>query len=242
MTDALPPPRTVDNGACTGEVHDQGAQVTRWAPAGADPVLYVSTALRLERGRVDPRRGAGLLAVVRARPRRRRWSRRTGSCAPTPWHLVEASTTTTTRRRSPTASPPTTATSPHWPHRVRRRAAGRFGRTLEMSLTTTNTGDEPFDYEEALHAYLVVGDIRRARIDGLDGKSFFDKVTGTERVQQGDARPSPARRMPCSAPATPSPLHDPALGRRLVVTTEGAAQHRGVEPLGRQGRGGRRHR
>src|SRR5690242_15795769 len=50
MTDALPPPRTVANDACTGEVHDQGAQVTRWAPTGAEPVLYVSTDLRLAPG------------------------------------------------------------------------------------------------------------------------------------------------------------------------------------------------
>ena len=51
MSEALPPPRTVDNDACTGEVYDQGAQVTRWAPVGSDPVLYVSTDLRLAAGR-----------------------------------------------------------------------------------------------------------------------------------------------------------------------------------------------
>ena len=39
MTGTLPPPRTIDNGACTGEVYDQGSQVTRWAPVGAEPVL-----------------------------------------------------------------------------------------------------------------------------------------------------------------------------------------------------------
>ena len=50
MTDALPPPHTVDIAACTGEIHDQGAQVTRWAPAGSGPVLYVSSAVRFERG------------------------------------------------------------------------------------------------------------------------------------------------------------------------------------------------
>ena len=38
----MPPPRSVANSACTGEVYDQGAQVTRWAPIGNEPVLYVS--------------------------------------------------------------------------------------------------------------------------------------------------------------------------------------------------------
>ena len=57
------------------------------------------------------------------------------------------------------------ATSPHWPYRYTAELRTRFGRTLEVSLTTTNTGDEAFDYEEALHAYLVVGDIHRVRLD-----------------------------------------------------------------------------
>ena len=200
MTETLPPPRTIDNGACTGEVYDQGAQVTRWAPVGAEPVLYVSTDLRLARGR---RSGPGCRSAGRGSGRgaRRGWSRRTGSRARRTWNLVEVTegddeTTIVHRLTSDEA------TSPHWPHRYTAELRARFGRALEVSLTTTNTGDEPFDYEEALHAYLVVGDIHRVRIDGLGGKSFVDKVTGTERVQQGDARPSPARRMPSSARAT----------------------------------------
>ena len=51
MDAALPPPHVVDTSACTGEIHDQGAQVTRWAPRGAAPALYVSSAVRLAQGR-----------------------------------------------------------------------------------------------------------------------------------------------------------------------------------------------
>src|SRR5687767_6396517 len=51
MPESLPPPLVVQTHRCSGEVHDQGAQVVRWAPAGADPVLYVSTAAVFDRGR-----------------------------------------------------------------------------------------------------------------------------------------------------------------------------------------------
>ena len=91
-----------------------------------------------------------------------------------------------------------------------------------MSLTTTNTGGAAFDYEEALHAYLVVGDIHRATVSGLDGVSFFDKVTGTERVQQGELTFA-GETDAVFRTSDPVTLHDPALGRRLVVTTDGAA-------------------
>ncbi len=219
MTDALPAPRTLESSAGTGEVYDQGAQVTRWAPAGAEPVLYVSTDLRLAPGRsiragvpvcwpwFGPGRGAGMEPLH-------------GFARTSTWRLVAedrgADEASVSYRLTSDE-----ATSPHWPHRYTAELRATFGRALDVSLTTTNTGDRPFDYEEALHAYLVVGDVHRARIEGLDGKSFFDKVTGTERVQQGDlvfAGETDA----VFRTSDPVTLHDPALGRRLVVSTAGA--------------------
>ena len=220
MTDALTEPRTVDNAACTGEVYDQGAQVTRWAPTGADPVLYVSTQLRLAPGRsiragvpicwpwFGPGRAAGMEPVH-------------GFARTSTWHLSgrddgPEGTLLTYRLTSDEA------TSPHWPYRYTVELRASFGPTLEVSLTTTNTGDDVFDFEEALHAYLVVGDVHAARLTGLDGKSFFDKVTGTERVQQGDLTFA-GETDAVFRTSDPVTLYDPAFGRRLVVTTEGAA-------------------
>jgi D-hexose-6-phosphate mutarotase len=138
-----------------------------------------------------------------------------------PWDLVEvtgddAETAVVYRITSDQA------TSPHWPHPYATELRVRFGASLEVSLTTTNTGTGAFDYEEALHAYLVVGDIHRARIEGLDGKSFLDKVTGTNRVQQGDLALA-GETDAVFHTSDPVTLHDPAFGRRLVVSTEGAA-------------------
>ncbi len=219
MTAALSPPRTLETSAGAGEVYDQGAQVTSWSPAGADPVLYVSTDLRLAAGRsiragvpvcwpwFGPGRAAGTEPLH-------------GFVRTTMWDLVEqtqgAEEATVTYRLTSDA-----ATSPHWAHRYTLELRASVGRALEVSLTTTNTGDEGFDYEEALHAYLVVGDVHAARIEGLDGKPFFDKVTGTERVQVGDLVFT-GETDAVFRTSDQVTLHDPALGRRLVVSTLGA--------------------
>lgn len=216
----MPPPRSVANSACTGEVYDQGAQVTRWAPIGNEPVLYVSTALALAPGRsiragvpvcwpwFGPGRGGGMEPMH-------------GFVRTADWDLVdrtdgEDATTLTHRITSDRAS------SPHWPYPYAAELTARLARTLEISLTTTNTGDAPFDVEEALHAYLVVGDVEQVTIEGLDGKSFFDKVTGTERVQQGTLGFT-GETDAVFRTSDPVTLHDPALGRHLVVSTAGSS-------------------
>ena len=220
MTAALPPPHTVDTSTCTGEVHDQGAQVTRWVPAGADPVLYVSTAVRLERG--APIRGGIPVCWPWFGPGRAAgMSPAHGFVRTAPWQLVERvdaddAVTLTHRITSDTA------TSPHWPHAYAVELQSRLGRTLEISLTSTNTGEAPVDLEEALHAYLVVGDVRQVSLDGLDGKSFFDKVSGTERHLSGSLAFT-GETDAVFRTSDPVTVVDPGLRRRLVVTTTGSS-------------------
>jgi len=62
----------------------------------------------------------------------------------------------------------------------------RIGETLSLALTTTNEGDAPQTFSEALHSYFAVGDSRRANIHGLDGVTFIDTVGEiTTRTQDG---------------------------------------------------------
>lgn len=220
MGERLPAPHVVDTARCTGEVHDQGAQVTRWAPAGAHPVLYVSTAAVLEQGRpirggvpvcwpwFGPGRGGGMEPSH-------------GFVRTVPWTLVERTeqdgdVVLTHRVTSHEA------TSARWPHAYALELRTRLGDVLELTLTTTNTGAEPMDVEEALHAYLVVGDVRRVTLDGLDGRSFLDKVTGSERVQSGPVRFAGETDSVYRTSGAVT-VDDPVLDRRLVVSTEGAA-------------------
>ena len=49
---------------------------------------------------------------------------------------------------------------------------------LEIDLTITNTDPGPFTFEEALHTYLAVSDVRQVSIDGLDGVGYLDRAAG----------------------------------------------------------------
>ena len=220
MPEPLPPPRSVTTTTCSGEVHDQGAQVTRWVPAGAGPVLYTSTALRLEQGQAI-RAGIPVCWPWFGPGRSGDLEPAHGFLRTAQWELVDEVTTDAeavfVHRISDTA-----AGSPHWPYRYAVQLRSRLGADLEVSLTTTNLAEEAVDYEEALHAYLVVGDIREAHISGLDDRPFFDKVTRTTRVQSGDLRFS-GETDAVFRTSDPVTLHDPVLGRRLVVSTEGTS-------------------
>jgi glucose-6-phosphate 1-epimerase len=220
MSQPLPPPHSVATAVCSGEVHDPGAQVTGWAPAGAAPVLYASTAVRLERGR-PIRAGIPVCWPWFGPGRSGDLEPPHGFVRTAQWELVEETTTAAEAVFVHRLSHPM-AGSPHWPYRYAVQLRSRLGPDLEVSLTTTNLAEEPVDYEEALHAYLVVGDIREARISGLDGMSFYDKVTRTRATHGGDLAFS-GETDAVFRTADPVTVHDPVLGRRLVVTTQGAS-------------------
>jgi glucose-6-phosphate 1-epimerase len=219
MSDALPPPHVVDAPVCTGEIHDQGAHVTRWAPAGAEPVLYLSSTVRLERG-VAIRGGVPVCWPWFGPGRSPGMTPAHGFVRTAAWELVgrddaDDAVTFTHRITSDTAG------SPHWPHAYAVELRSRFGRTLEIQLTSTNTGDVPVDLEEALHAYLAVGDIGDVSVEGLDGTTFLDKVSDTQRRQSGDLTFT-GETDAVFRTSEPVTVVDRALGRRLVVTTDGA--------------------
>lgn len=219
MTDALPPPHVVDTSQCTAEMYDQGAQVTAWAPRGAEPVLYLSTTVRLQPGSAI--RGGIPVAWPWFGPGR------TPGLEPAHGFLRTA----VWRLDSRTDHDDGTVElvhritsddvgSPHWPQPYAVELRSRFGSTLEVSLTTSNTGEEPMDFEEALHAYLAVGDTNQVSIDGLVGKSFYDKIFKSERRQTGRVRLSGETDAVYRTSGSVT-VDDPSAGRRLRVTTTG---------------------
>ena len=51
----------------------------------------------------------------------------------------------------------------------------RVGKTLSVTLTTTNTGKEAFEFNTALHTYFLVDDINKVELKGLSG-TYSDKT------------------------------------------------------------------
>src|SRR5262245_48554188 len=67
----------------------------------------------------------------------------------------------------------------HSDFRVRQRV--EVGANLAIALDLENCSDAPFTFEEALHTYLRVGDVRDASLAGLDGVTYIDKRDGMRR-------------------------------------------------------------
>lgn len=49
---------------------------------------------------------------------------------------------------------------------------------LELHLQVANTGRTAFDFTGALHTYLAVEDVRKARLHGLAGRAYEDNLQG----------------------------------------------------------------
>jgi len=52
-----------------------------------------------------------------------------------------------------------------------------LGEKLQISLITTNTGSEAFEFTEALHTYFAVGNANAIEVSGLEGSTHSDKLT-----------------------------------------------------------------
>lgn len=66
------------------------------------------------------------------------------------------------------------------------RFTATVGSELTMSLEIVNGSDAAFEFEEALHTYFAVSDIREVAVAGLEGTTYIDKTDGFRRKIQGD--------------------------------------------------------
>jgi glucose-6-phosphate 1-epimerase len=106
-----------------------------------------------------------------------------------------------------------------WPHAFELRHRITIDRQLHMDLEVRNTGDKAFTFEEALHTYFAVDDIRHVQVIGLEGCDYLDKVA-TGKQKQGDH--------PITFAAETDRVYDGASGPCMIV--DGAAgRHIAVE-------------
>jgi glucose-6-phosphate 1-epimerase len=98
------------------------------------------------------------------------------------------------------------------------------GSALKLALDVRNTSVRAITFEEALHTYLVVSDVRQVSVAGLGRTQFLDKTDGARRKTQGS---EPIRitgetdRVYLNTQAT-CVVDDPAGDRRLVVDKRGS--------------------
>lgn len=167
-------------------VYDHGAHVWAWRPAGSDPVLWMSAQSDFEAGK--PIRGGVPVCFP--------WfgAGHTGALQPghgfariTAWELVEHSHEGGGLRVEYRLGNDLTGDQPDWPYQYEARMVVLFSdRELSLELTVENKDEQEFTYEEALHTYLAVDDVKNVKISGLDGARYLDKVAVDWATQEGD--------------------------------------------------------
>ena len=171
---ALLPARTFACSTGEGAVYHHGAHVVDWTPSGGEPVLWMGQMSSLDsetpiRGGVPicwPWFGAGPDGV--ATPLH-------GFSRLTEWRLVQTEATDDAVVATYLLI---NACPEKFEFRHRLTYTVSFGREFSATLTVRNTGTRRFTFEEALHTYLKVGDVRQITITGLEGAKYLDRVSG----------------------------------------------------------------
>jgi glucose-6-phosphate 1-epimerase len=172
----------IDTALATGEMYLHGAHVTQFQPRGQQPVLFLSQKSFYEPAK--PIRGGVPICFPWFGPRQ--------GDASSPMHgfarLSEWEVSSTRKHDDGRVSIEMTlrdseATRKLWPHKFTARYGTTFGQALELSLAVKNDGADSLTFEEALHTYVQIGDIKQVRLSGLEGVEYMDKVLGGRPTQ-----------------------------------------------------------
>jgi glucose-6-phosphate 1-epimerase len=216
------PSLAVCNRHARARIYLQGAHVAAFRPVGEGEVIWMSSRSWFQAGK--PIRGGVPICFpwFGAHAERSELPGH-GFARLEAWRLIGAEELPDARTRVVLGLESSPETRASWPHDFSLRYTVTVGPTLELALEVRNTGGAPFSYEEALHTYLDVGDVRRARVLGLAGARFIDKADGGARKVEGEAVSFTAETDRLYLDTTARCLvEDPALGRRLVVDKEGS--------------------
>jgi glucose-6-phosphate 1-epimerase len=204
-------------------VYLHGAHVTHYQPRGDRPVLFVSERSRFELG--APIRGGVPIVFPWFGPK-------TGEPS-APMHGFARLTEWGVESITQSADGSVTiilgfeagdATHPDWPHAHSLRYRIVIGETLDLALEVRNRSDAAVIFEEALHTYLAVSDVRQVSVAGLAGTRYIDKTDGMKRKVQEAALiqiTGETDRVYLGTKAT-CVVDDPITGRRLVVEKFGS--------------------
>ncbi len=209
----------VNTDQCSGEVYLLGGQVTRWKPAGAQEVLWLSqhslfTVGKAIRGGVpvcfpwfggkadDPK------APSHGFVRNREWQLDSVSARD------DAVTVSLLTRNDE-------STKKWWDADFELRLNASFGAQLALQLQLSNRGSQPLRAEEALHAYFTVGDSRQISLAGLDSTDYIDKTQGNvRRTQSGAVKITAETDRVYLGTTHDVEILDPVLNRRIRIAKQ----------------------
>ena len=171
---SLPPPIPLVARNGLGSFYEHGAQLSSWTPAGHTPVIWLSAQAVLEPGTAI-RGGVPIIFPWFGAGRSGELTPAHGFARTSTWALVETGTDGE-HAVAVLALRGERSEDPQFGHAFSARYEIRLGDTLQLSLSVENTDNQAWSFEEALHTYLRVGDVRRVLVQGLDGCSYLDQA------------------------------------------------------------------
>ena len=213
----------VNNAHATAAIALQGAHLMTWAPKGELPVIWLSADAKLAPGK-SIRGGAPVCwPWFGPHPSEPKFPGH-GFARTVPWDVVETQKLGNGATRLVFRIVQNEATRAQWPHPCELELQMTIGPRLEMDLVTRNTGNGSLTIGDALHTYFEVGDVRQAKIHGLDGCPYIDKVDGgARRRQDGPVTiAGEVDRIYLESKAD-CVIEDPVLARRIRIAKQGSA-------------------
>ncbi|TAN83624.1 MAG: D-hexose-6-phosphate mutarotase [Gallionella sp.] len=213
----------IGNAQASASLCLQGAHLMTWQPNSQSvPVVWLSRDAKLAAGK-SIRGGApvcwpwfGAHAAEASFPGH-------GYARTVPWQVVETGSEPDGATRLTLRLMESEKTRAQWPHSCTLELTVVVGETLRMELATVNTGIADFVIGEALHTYFQIGDIGTARVTGLEGCDYWDKVGGsTLRKQDGAIGFSGETDRVYINTAAECVIEDDKLKRRIHVAKSGS--------------------
>ena len=209
--------------ASEATIFTQGAHLTRWVPAGMQSVVYLSPRSSFAPGK-PIRGGIPVLFPWFADGWDHQHKPMHGFARVTEWtlestHLDPAGEVHVTLSLVPDEN----FRSAGYDH-FHVAIQFRIGVDLEITLEVTNHGTAPMVFEDGLHSYFAVGDIREAATEGLQGTTYIDKRDGNLRKVQQERLLRYTRDVDQVHVRTTSPLtiHDDAWKRAVHIAKQGS--------------------
>jgi glucose-6-phosphate 1-epimerase len=174
----------VSTRAAEAEVYLQGAHLAHWKPHGQRPVLFLSPKSLFVRGKAI-RGGVPIIFPWFGRKSGGKPGPDHGFARITEWALEgtklhdDGNVEITLTLSANDSTREFGYSDFHLCCRV------TIGSRLELKLEASNFGRLPLEYEEALHTYLAVSDVRQVSISGLGSTIYIDKTDGFQRKLTG---------------------------------------------------------
>ena len=212
--------------AADGEAHVylHGGHVSHFQPKGEKPVLWMSGRSRFEPGK--PIRGGVPVCFPWFGPKPGApEAPMHGFARIVPWAVSSVMREPDGSLRAVLELTAQAAARGGFPLELALTLSLHVGRSLRMELGVHNVNGAAATFEEALHSYFAVSDVRGLSIRGLEGVAYLDKTAAMARKpgEPGPITIAAETDRVYNGTAATVVVEDPGWRRRLVVCKSGSA-------------------